>query len=200
MNTNSKSEEFNAAIEAQVLHVDALEIIGMAGDDEESGWQKTDACAKARPLLELAVSLNPKAAETRAHLGIALKTLEEEDEALYHLIRAINEGAGSTDARVMAINLLGSRDRYGEAESIAEEGTRKNPDTMIFWYLHAHCCIKTQRPEDALKSAQQALNLIKMEEEFSVPDLKNSIIKMIDRAREGIRKDDPSAHLLPEPS
>ena len=191
---------FSPAKEAAFLHGQALDLIAESNAMRTDGGKlNREKCREALPLLEMAVSLDPGDSAIRSHLGTVLKTLGHDDAALHHLGKTLQANPQASGTRIDVLNVLIKKRRYDEAIPLAEEGTKLHPRDSVLWYTHAHCCLSVKRYEEALKSGKKALETATPEDHGRSSEYKNSIVKIILLAREGIRAQSIISRIFPSP-
>ena len=144
--------EYNKILKKRPNHFDAWHMLGLC--EHQSGHH--DAAVR---LLKRALLLDPQSAAAHSDLGMALKALQRQAEAMACFDRAIALKPDFADACYNKSNLLMELGRFAEAVAGFDMTISINPDHVSAWNNRGNALLPLGQCEQAIASYSRALTL-----------------------------------------
>jgi tetratricopeptide (TPR) repeat protein len=144
-------DSFNAALNVDPQYEEAYYNLGISFAHED--------VINAVNYFRKAVELDPGYAKANSELGWALRRLNENTEAEYHLRKAIELDETDAWAYIYLGNLVWSKGDLSSAEELFNKAIDSWPNSSIPYWCLAIFCEYEGRDEEAKNLYQQALNI-----------------------------------------
>lgn len=115
--------------------------------------------AQAAPLLEKALAADAENVEVRFNLAFAYSQLEQDDKAIEHYAKLLEQKPDLPQARMNLGMLLLRQDRPAEAAPYLETLAQTRPDDFRAQFYYAHALEGAGKAEQAIAPYQRAVDL-----------------------------------------
>lgn len=143
---------YREILDRQPRSIEALHLLGLLA------LQNGDA-AKAVPLLQRAIKINPTDAATQSLLGVALQSSGQSEASITHFERAVRLQPKNAEFHYNLGKALRANDRAAEARNCYQEALRLKQDYPEALNNLSETLISLGQPESALQAAEAALRL-----------------------------------------